>query len=173
MGLSFSTMYLMTLNRLLVALYPFRYRRSMTKRKFTGLVLSVSITVSTIFCTGCYLSSNSGWWMMLFGGVVLNLVYIVYFIFCVCSYILILKKLINSQQATRTNMQHESSSNTDLMFIWKELRRRGYIIPLTVYHLHVLNICGTTCLRGGCLFLYRKQFFILCRNNAADYVHVK
>ena len=159
MGLSISTMYLMTLNRLLVALYPFRYQSSMTKRKFAGLVLSVSITVSAIFTTGSYLFYNSGWKTMLIGGVMNNLVYIVYFVFCISSYILIFKKIINSQQATTTNMQHESSSNTDRMFFWKELRRKGYIIPLLITFTYLIFVVLPVFASDVCFFIGSRPLY--------------
>ena len=140
MGLSFSAVYIITLNRLLVAIYPFRYRSLMTKVKFVCMVFTVSALVTGIHSAGdeIYFDNNPS--KSTIGIVLLGSVYLTYFIFCVSSYIAIFKKLFESRRNTQTDVENERLINSSFVFIWKELRNGGFIIPLSITFTYILFV---------------------------------
>ena len=176
MGLSFSTIYLMTLNRLLGSLYPFWYIRWMTKRRFLCVVLSVTSLISTIMIAG-NIMGRYGDPLSSFVGedVMVPTVYLSYFVFCVTTYILIFKKILESRRNTRTNTGNESSSETGFKFFLRELKQGGYVISLLITFTYLLFVVipvmvGLVCtFADGCSDTSRlvwQIFYIL--NNISD-----
>ena len=70
----------------------------------------------------------------------LGLIYPTYFIFCVCSYIIIFKKILESRRDTQTDMENESSTSSSFMFFWGELKKRGFVIPLFITFTYLLFV---------------------------------
>ena len=109
--------------------------------------------------TSLFVVGNTIFWgdehsMIIIVGILLGAVYLVYFIFCVSSYILILKRILQSRRNTQTNTGHESSNNNNgFMLCWREIKRRGYIIPLFITLTYSLFVVISVLITGFCGFL--------------------
>ena len=70
----------------------------------------------------------------------LTMVYIMYFTFCVTTYILIFKKIFESRRNTQTNAGNESSDESGFIFYWRQIKLEGYIIPLLITFTYLLLV---------------------------------
>ena len=158
MGLSLSAVYLITLNRLLGALYPFWYRSSVTQRKFVGVVITVSFVVTTIFTAANEMVTLEYGLKSMIGLVIQAVEYFIYFVLCICSYIIILKKIVESRRDTQANMDDEQSNSGSYIFIWNELRKGGFVIPLFITLTYLLLVIIPLLTGGVLLFLDYEAF---------------
>jgi len=168
-GISVSTMFLITLNRLLSCVYPMWYRRRLTKKKFAGFATMVSVftALGTSFKTlmMCRAHSKSSF---MIPWVIMDFVYSFYFGFCVFTYVLILVTIAKS----RRNVQSDDNDSTSsiFQFIVTVLKERGYVAPFFItltYLMFVIAPCIAISVRPvSASFIVFIVTFVL--NNISD-----
>ena len=173
-GFSLSTMYLITLNRLLSTVNPLWYRRYVTKVKFTlvailvflivgGLVFGVSFT-NMVF----QYSSPTIWFI---AWLTANLLNDFYFVFCVVTYVVIFITLSKSRRMSRSR---NHSTNSSSQCILTTLKSRGYVTPFLITISHMLMVTGPliatmVCWFTGCLVQASQVYYItFVLNNMSD-----
>ena len=156
-GLSLSTIYLITFNRLGSIVYPLWYRRSMRKKKFVVVTVLVCVVVTGLVF-GSYLIRiifvhspvivSIGW-------VIIHLIYDLYLVLCVFTYVAILITISKSRRNLQVNNDNDSTSTT-FQYICATLKSKGYIAPFLItltYMVFVIvpSMAMITCSFTGCL----------------------
>ena len=135
-GFSLSVIYMITLNRLLSAVFVLWYRRMMTKRIFVVMVGSVGVIMAGI-SMGCnamvygYGITTSLTSACIISRLIITLLYSFYLIFCVLTYILIFITIINSRRSLQNNC-NDANSTTTFRFIRRFLKTHGYTAPFFI-----------------------------------------
>ena len=124
MGLS--TIFLITLNRVLSISYPLWYRSSVTKNKFIGVVVLTSLA---FVCPTAGFQCLSFWYKE-FGyvfGTIGNILYCFYFFFCIFSYVFIAKMILKSRRNVQiSNVDENFGTNNCVHFVYTAVRKQGY-----------------------------------------------
>ena len=153
-GISLSTVYLMTLNRLVCTVYPFWYRRWLTKGKCVAVAVPVCVIV-TCFAFGNYLINRilsiQSPTIVLIGRVIYHFIYDFYLVFCVFTYVVILTTISKSRRKSQVNNTDDSTSTT-----FQTLKRKGFITPFLItlsYMVFVIApfLAMVTCSFYGCM----------------------
>ena len=146
-----ATVYAITLNRLLSALYPFRYMGEMTKTKFSIIYLCL-LMVCSLFYGGAYV-------LFWFGGTqqrqliavsVGNFIIFSYFIFCVFTYVKVAMTVLKSRRDIQSNFSHQNTI-TARSFLWIRIKRQGYVTPLLITLSYLLFVAIPVLLDLFCL----------------------
>ena len=135
----FSTVYLITSNRLLSSVYPIWYRTSMTKTAFFVGVLALCVVLTGLSVTGAvmYFSDETNTSKM--GAGILTSVYGSYIMFSICTYTTIFRTIRQSRRISRPNPTDETSSNS-FGFIYKRIKEEGYVIPFVITFTYTLFV---------------------------------
>ena len=133
-GLNLSAYYLITFNRLLSTIRPLWYRRSMTKKKFNILVLIICVVITST-CVACNVVISMfrvrlTKYVFICRAIILFLI-VIYFVFCIFTYVAILITILKSRRNTQQDNQGESSQST-FQFICNYIRTQGYTIPFLI-----------------------------------------
>ena len=173
-GLSLSTMYLITLNRLVSTVCSLWYRRSMTKTKFVVVTVLVCVVVAgsmfgNIVMIIFHLHSAT---IVFIGGIIFAFVYDLYFVFCVFTYIAILITISKSRRNLQVNNDNDSTSTT-FQFICATLKHKGYITPFLItltYMVFVIVpfIAMMTCTYGCLVPAFQVWYVTFPLNNMSD-----
>ena len=147
-GLSLSAIYLMTLNRLLSTVYPLWYIRSMSKKKFVVLVVLVCFVVTGL-SIGCNIVVY-GYRNIKIPGIttssfiicriIVHLLFNLYLIFCVFTYVAILIKILNSRRDSQTNDDNDANSTTTFQYVFNFLKTQGYTAPFIITLTHIILV---------------------------------
>ena len=157
-GMALSTVWSITINRLLSTSQPFWYRRSVTRRRFVGLFVCLCVVVAGLHVAGAQvyvvgLYRDGGDNKLVIGGSIGIILYFTYFIFCVYTYIKIIISIISSRQSLEGN----NSSSNILYFIYNFINKEGYSIPLLISLTYLVFVVVPFIAGGICSF-----------NNCAD-----
>lgn len=155
-GLSLSTYYLITLNRLLSIRYPLWYRTSMTEKKFT--LLSVSVCV---FITGANIGASAMFWIFYVRSpvitwicsIVLYLLVDIFLVFCVSTYVVMFVTILKSRKNTRQRIDNSGnaiSRTTTIMFVWLYIKKGGYTTPLLITFSFLVFVAFPFTVRAFC-----------------------
>ncbi len=140
-GMGVCSIYLITLNRLVGALYPLWYRRTMTKKKFYAVVVCVSVIVGGLYVAGMLLYNlpSSSTKSAFIGGVIICLIY----------FFLLLSTLLDHlRQNFRRNTQVPTQRPTLLCWnqrCWNQCcwNQRCYWIEVCMDEYTTARVCGT------------------------------
>lgn len=134
-AVAFSTIFLITLNRLLSISYPLWYRSFVTKKKFIGAVVLTSLAFVCLFAGMQFFSF---WYITYVLGYVLGAIVIIlicfYFVFCIFSYVLIAKKILQSRRVVQSNnvVDENPEAVNCVYFIYTAMRKQGYTAPFLI-----------------------------------------
>ena len=127
-----ATIYTITLNRLLSALYPFRYMGAMTNKKFGIIYFCICVIILSLFGGGLalfwYGGTQGRQWI---ATQLINFVVFFYFIFCVFTYVRIFMALLHSRRDIQRNVTQQATL-TVKTFLWNRMKKQGYVTPLLI-----------------------------------------
>ena len=133
-GVAYSAVMLITLNRLLSAVYPFKYQHSMTKKKFIIMVV-LGVAVMTSLCVAFSIiawRARSIQSPKFITFRVLDHILYIYLLFCAFTYVVIFTTILKSRQNSQTN----DANNTNVTVTWKQiknfLKTNRYTIPFLI-----------------------------------------
>ena len=136
-AVAFSTIFLITLNRLLSISYPLWYRSFVTKNKFIGAVVLTCLTFVCLFAGMQFFS----FWYTTYGyvlgyvlGAIIMILTCFYFFFCIFSYVLIAKKILQSRRSVQSNnnVDENSGAVNCVNFVYTAMRKQGYTAPFLI-----------------------------------------
>ena len=133
----FSTIYLITLNRLLSTVYPIWYATSMTKKIFFIKTVVVCTVVTVLNVTGLvnfFSKTNSK-----FGAGLLTILYTNYLIFSIFSYTVIFRTILKRRQHAQTAAT-VGTNRILLSFICRKIKEEGYTIPFVITATYALFV---------------------------------
>ena len=108
-GVGYSGVMLITLNRLLSTIYPFKYQRTMTKVKFALMVVSGCTLRTSLYVTFSMIPLLTRSISTFITYRVLdNLLFIFYFIFCTSTYTVIFITILKSRWNLQTNDENDA-----------------------------------------------------------------
>ena len=174
-GMALSTVWSITINRLLSLSYPLWYRRYVTKKRFICLfgclwviVVGVHVAGAELRIVGLY--RDGGNTDFVIGASIGVIMYFSYFAFCVFTYIKIVISIISSSQA----LDDSGSDNTTLYYIYDFIKREGHTGPLLITLTYMLlvvvpYIAGGICSFYNCSHVAVQVFFVTYSlNNISD-----
>ena len=127
-----STVYMITTNRLMCTIYPIWYATSMTKTTFYAVVLLVGTALTGFKSSGgfiLHLTKENN--RSKINAVVQVISYGSYLIFSIFTYITIFCTILKSRRISRPNAIEETNEKK-LLFIWKKIKKEGYVIPFVI-----------------------------------------
>ena len=132
-AMGFSTIVLITLNRLLSISYPLWYRSFVTKNKFIGAVVLTSLV---FVCSYAGIHLTSFWYTAFgyaFGAIVMTIVGL-YFFFCIFSYVIIANKILQSSRSVQSNNNVDENSGAEncVKIVYTVMRKQGYTAPFLI-----------------------------------------
>ncbi len=150
-GLSLSTIYVITINRLVATTHPFWYRSYITKKKFYVGLLCWNVVMVGLFGGSCIVFSlpDAAPITRAMGFGILSLIYLFYFFFCFFSYISIFWTIFKSRRNTETEVEL-----TTVTFFWTTLKQGGYVVPLLITSTYLLFVAVPYLAMKICSYCY-------------------
>ena len=138
-AVTLSTVYMITGNRLLSAIYPIWYRTTMTKTIFYISTMVVSTVIVGVWCAPVVMYMNSRSSAMKVGAIIESVLYGGLSIFSILTYVLIFRALLESRKNSQTNSKEERNRSL-FRFILKRIKEEGYVIPFAITLTYILFV---------------------------------
>ena len=158
-GFSLSTVSAITLNRLLSILFPLRCRSTMSMRKAFIWFTCISVFINGCFIVALAMGASSNEANRSIGKLLFGSMFIIFFVFCVLTYLAIFFTIISSKQKL-----HGNPSTGIFNFIVTYLRDHNYTVPVFVTTTYTLFIAVPMIVQTICGFTNSTYCFTLAQD---------